>query len=58
MASPVALHTNLISEVYAKVIAHSEASAFTDGQPRVRLGLTSVPEISQRVLDRQRTAVS
>ncbi len=69
MASPVALHANLmlrllpadepeISEVYAKVIAHPEASAPADGQPRVRLGLTSVPETAQRVLDRQRAAVS
>ena len=69
MASPVALHTNLmlrllpadepeISEVYAKVIAHPEPLAFTDGQPRVRLGLTSVPDTAQSVLDRQRATLS
>ncbi len=69
MASPVALHTNLmlrllpadepeISEIYAKVIAHPEPSEFTDDQPRVRLGLTSVPDTAQRVLDRQRATVA
>jgi hypothetical protein len=69
MASPVALHTNLmlrllpadepeISEVYAKVIAHPEPLAFNDGQPRVRLGLTSVPDTAQSVLDRQRATLS
>ncbi len=69
MAAPVALHTNLmlrllpedepeISEVYAKVIAHPESPGLTDGQPRARLGLTSVPDMAQRVLDRRRLAVS
>jgi adenylate cyclase len=71
MASPVALHTNLmlrllpvgepeISDVYAKVIASPEplgtpaSPVLRDGQPRVRLGLTSVPDTAQRVLERQR----
>ncbi len=69
IASPVALHTNLmlrllpkdepeISEVYAKVIAYAEPLELTDDQPRVRLGLTSVPDTAQRVLDQQRTTVS
>jgi hypothetical protein len=68
LASPVALHTNLmlrllpsdapdISDVYAKVIAPPETNG-QDGQQRIRLGLTSVPELAQRVLDRQRTEVS
>jgi class 3 adenylate cyclase len=72
MASPVALHSNLmlrllpadepeISEIYAKVIPHLELQgepASQDGQPRIRLGLTSVPDTAQRLLDRQRAAVS
>ncbi len=63
--SPVALHSNLmlrllpagepeIPEVYAKVIAHP---APEDGQSRLQLGLTSVPETAKSVLDRQREAV-
>jgi len=72
IASPVALHSNLmlrlrptdepeISEVYAKVISYLEPPGepvSQDGQPRIRLGLTSVPDTAQRLLDRQRTAVS
>jgi len=72
IASPVALHSNLmlrllpvdepeISEIYAKVIAYAEPPGepvTQDGQPRIRLGLTSVPDTAQRVLDRQRAAVS
>jgi class 3 adenylate cyclase len=71
IASPVALHSNLmlhllpadepeIAEVYAKVIAYPEPPgepASQDGQPRIRLGLTSVPDTAQRVLDRQRAAI-
>jgi class 3 adenylate cyclase len=72
IASPVALHSNLmlrllptdapeISEVYAKVISHLEPQgepASQDGPPRIRLGLTSVPDTAQQVLDRQRAATS
>lgn len=49
-----------ISEVYAKVIVSpgppgaSASLEPQDGQPRIRLGLTSIPDTAQRVLDRQR----
>ena len=63
IASPVALHSNLmlrllptdepeISEVYAKVISHLEPPGepvSQEGQPRIRLGLTSVPDTAQRL---------
>ncbi len=60
--SPVAQHSNLmlrllpvgepeIPEVYAKVMTQP---ATENGQSRLQLGLTSVPEHAKSVLDRQR----